>query len=295
MKMLKNLVFILALLISLPIYAQNQLPYVVYNASKGVVLKSPTYGEEFYPVRGVRLHEKDVFLLKDNRYVVQIKDKRSGEIFTWDKGKGEISPQQIVSQHRYDATGKFFAFLLSLAKETGFETEPVRISQGVLYKGRPGETQDSLSLGVASQIRDAVLTGKYVESVSVSRIYSKNETFCYSVKNSDHTNYAMVLYTVTKDGVFRHNDILVYELGRPRTDEIDYLRLAPDYTLNIDYFTLSAAEGEDERSCYVLLFNPEDFYIKKENNRYERLLDWDIISKELTFQGNVNRVIYLKK
>lgn len=295
MKSLRNLVFIIFLQISLPICAQNLLPYVVYNATKGVILKSPVRGEEFYPVRGTKLFERDTFLLKDNRYIVKIKDKRSGEIFTWDKGKGAVTPLLIVNQKRYDGVDKFFSFLLSLAKETGFDTEPVRTSQAVLPKGRLEETQDSLSLVIASQIRNAISEDKYVESVSVSKVYSQDTTFCYSVQNRDTINYAMVLYTVTKDGVFRHNDILVYELGRIRPDKIDFLRLIPGYTLNLDYFSMSAAAGEDERTCYVLLFNPEDFYIKKENDEYERLLDWDILSTELIFQGDVCRVMLLKK
>lgn len=295
MKSLRNLVFIIVLQISLPICAQNILPYVVYNATKGVILKSPARGEEFYPVRGTKLFERDTFLLKDNRYVVKIKDKRNGEIFTWDKGEGAITPLQIVSQQRYDGADKFFSFLKSLADETGFDTKPVHTSHGVLHKGIPEETQDSLSLAIASQIRDVVLDGKYVESVSVSKVYSKDTTFCYSIQNRDTINYAMVLYTITKDSVFRHNDILVYDLGRVRPDKIDYLRLIPGYTLNLDYFSLSATEGEDERTCYVLLFNPENFYIKKENDKYERLIDWNILSKELKFQGDVNRVIFLKK
>lgn len=294
MKSLRNLVIIIAFRIGLPICAQNVLPYVVYNATKGVVLKSPARSEEFYPVRGTQLYERDTFLLKDNRYVVKIKDKRNGEIFSWDKGKGAITPLQIVSQQRYDGADKFFSFLVSLAKETGFDTEPVRTSHGVLHKGGPEETQDSLSFAIASQIRDAISDEKYVETVSVNKVYSQDTTFCYSVQNRDAINYGMVLYTATKDSVFRHNDILVYELGRVRPDEIDYLRLIPGYTLNLDYFSLSAAEGEEERTCYVLLFNPTDFYTKKENDTYEFLLNWKILSKELIFQGDVSRVIFLR-
>ena len=154
--------------------------------------------------------------------------------------------------------------------------------------------QDSLSLAIASQIRDAISNSKYVESISVGKVYSQDTTFCYSVQNRDAINYAMVLYTVTNDGVFRHDDIIVYEWGRPRPDKIDYLRLIPDYTLTLDYFSLSA-ESEDERTCYVLLFNPTEFYTKKESDKYECLIKWEILSKELIFQGDVNRVIFLKK
>ena len=298
MKSLRNLVFSIILQISLPICAQEkpvELPYVVFNATKGVILKSPTRCKEFYPVRGTQLFEKDTFLLKNNQYVVKIKDKRNGEIFTWAKGKGAITPQQIVDQQRYDVTDKFFSFLVSLAKETGFETESKRTSHGVLHKGSQEDALDSLSLAIASQIRDAISDGKYVESVSINKVYSKDTTFYYSVQNLDTINYAMVLYTVTKDSVFRHDDIRVDELGRVRSDKIEYLRLIPRYTLNLDYFSLSAEEGENERTCYVLLFNPEDFYIKKKNDKFERLLDWSIISTELKLQGEVNRVIFLKK
>ena len=300
MKSLKIFVYIIVLQISLPICAQNKLPYnelsyVVFNATQGVVLKSPARREEFYPVRGTQLFEKDTFLLKNDLYVVKIKDKRSGEIFKWDRGKGAITPLQIVNQQRYDLTDKFFSFLVSLGKETGFETEPKRTSHGVLNKGRQEKTQDSLSLAIASQIRDAISDNKYVESVSVSKVYSQDTSFCYSVQNRDTINYAMVLYTVTKDSVFRHNDIIVFEYGRPRPDKIEYLPLISNHTLNLDYFSLSAAKGEDERTCYVLLFNPTDFYTKKENDTYEFLLNWETLSKELKFQGDVSRVIYIKK
>lgn len=295
MKSLRYFVVIIVVQICQPICAQNGLPYVVFNATKGVVLKSPARGEEFYPVRGTKLYESDTFLLKDNRYVVKVKDKRNGEIFSWDKGKGEITPLQIVNQQRYDKSDKFRSFLISLAQETGFDTEPVRTSQCVLPKGGLEEKQDSLSLAIASQIRDAILDKKYVETVSVSKVYSQDTTFYYSIQNRDSTNYAMVLYTVTNNDVFRHNDVLVYELGRVRPDGIDYLRLIPGYTLNLDYFYLSAEEGEDEKTCYVLLFNQDDFYIKKEADRYERLLDWNVISKELIFQGEISRVLYLTR
>lgn len=295
MQALKNIIIIVALQMSLPIYAQNILPYVVYNATKGVILKSTSRGEEFYPVRGTQLYEKDTFLLKDNRYVVKIKDKRSGEIFTWDKGEGAITPLQIVSLQRYDGANKLFSFFLSLAEEMGFETKPVRTSQGVIKKGRAEETQDSLSVKTAYQIKNAISDSIYVSDVFVNKVYSQDSTFFYSIQNRDTINYAMVLYTVTKEGVFRHDDIIVYELGRPRPDEIEFLRLIPNYTFNFDYFSFSAADGENDRTCYVLLFNPSDFYIKKENDKYESLIDWDVVSKELTYQGDICKVIYLRK
>lgn len=295
MQTLRNFIIVVALQLSLPTCAQNLLPYVVYNATRGVILKSPARSEEFYPVRGTQLFERDTFLLKNDQYVVKIKDKRSGEVFTWNKGKGAITPLRIVSQQQYDETDKFFSFLISLAKETGFDTEPVRISHGVLHKGRPEESQDSLSLAIASQIRNTISDKKYAESVSVSKVYSQDTTFCYSIQNRDTINYAMVLYTVTKDSVFRYDDILVYELGRVRPDKIDYLRLIPNYTLNLDYFSMSAAEDEEERTCYVLIFNPTDFYTKKENDTYEFQLNWETISKELIFQGNVSKVLYIRK
>lgn len=295
MQALKNIIIIVALQMSLPIYAQNILPYVVYNATKGVILKSTSRGEEFYPVRGTQLYEKDTFLLKDNRYVVKIKDKRSGEIFTWDKGEGAITPLQIVSLQRYDGANKLFSFFLFLAEEMGFETKPVRTSQGVIKKGRAEETQDSLSVKTAYQIKNAISDSIYVSDVFVNKVYSQDSTFFYSIQNRDTINYAMVLYTVTKEGVFRHDDIIVYELGRPRPDEIEFLRLIPNYTFNFDYFSFSAADGENDRTCYVLLFNPSDFYIKKENDKYESLIDWDVVSKELTYQGDICKVIYLRK
>ena len=90
-------------------------------------------------------------------------------------------------------------------------------------------------------------------------------------------------------------DIIVFEYGRLRPDKIEYLPLISNHSLNLDYFSMSAARGEDGQTCYVLLFNPTDFYLKKDNDRYERLINWDILSKELMFQGDISRVIYLRK
>ena len=81
MQTLRYIITIVILQICSSANSQNsQLPYIVYNASKGVILKSSVYHEEFYPVRGTKLYEKDTFLLKDERYFVKIKDSESGEI-----------------------------------------------------------------------------------------------------------------------------------------------------------------------------------------------------------------------
>lgn len=294
MQTLRIISIILVLQWSLPICAQNLLPYDVFKATKGVILKSFVRNDEFFPVRGTKLYERDTFLLKDNRYVVKVKDRRNGEVFTWNRGKGLITPLQIVSLQRYDNTKKFFSFLASIAEETGFDTKPVRISQGVLQKGGPENKPDSLSLNIATNIRNSIADSIYVDNVRISKVYSPDSTFYYLVQNCDTINYAMVLYTVTKDSVFRHDDILWDEWGRIRPDALEYLRLIPNHSLKLDYFSLDGTE-EDDRTCYVLLFNPSDFYISKENGTYDFLIDWKTILKELIFQGNENRVLLIKK
>jgi hypothetical protein len=66
---------------------------------------------------------------------------------------------------------------------------------------------------------------------------------------------------------------------------------------------MDATEDEDNLTCYVLLFNPIDFYekvysdLEYNGEKYNFLLDWDSdsIKKELIYQGNVNRVIKVQK
>lgn len=296
MKVIKYIIIIIGLQLFLPICAHNLLPYVVYNATKGVVLKSPCRSENFYPVRGTKLYERDYFLLGDDRYVVKIKDVKSGEIFTWNKGKGIVTPLQIVSLQKYTLYDQFLDFLKSLAEETGFETAPICTSQGVTVKGNgeSKEKRDSLSVIIAHQIRDALSDSICVNDVFVNKVYSLDSTFFYSVENRSSVNYGMVLYTVTKNCIYKHDDIIVYEMGRPSPDNIECLRLVPNHTLNLDYFSM-VTDGENERTCYVLLFNPSDFYKKRDNETFDFLIDWEIVSKELKYQGDVSRVIYLSR
>lgn len=297
--MIRNVLIIVIL--QLCTFSIAQTPLVVHNASKGVVLKSSVYGE-IYPKMGTNLFEKDTFQLNDERYFVKIKEIKSGEIFTY-KGKGLITPRQIVSKQRYDLFDKFRSFLGSIGEEMGFNTAPVRTSQCVTHKGGPQELP--ISLSVASQINNAITNGIYVVGVDVRKVYSQDtETYYYSVQNNESVDYALVLYTVSKDGVVnRHNEILVYELGRVRPDKIAYIPLMHNFTLNLDFFSMAATGDEDNLTCYVLLFNPIDFYekfyseIMYNGEGYNCLLDWDSdsIEEELIYQGNVNQVIYIQK
>ena len=306
MQTLRYIITIVILQICSSANSQNsQLPYIVYNASKGVILKSSVYHEEFYPVRGTKLYEKDTFLLKDERYFVKIKDSESGEIYTF-KGKGKRTPMQIVTNQRYNSFDKFFSFLRSIEEEIGFNTTPIRTSQCVTHKGGAEKEQgDSLSLIIASQINKAISDNIYNTSIDIRKAYSPdNESFYYSICNNDSIHYAIALYTVTKDNRINSHRIIVNTLGRDRNDGIAYIPLISNYTLNLDYFSI-AADEEDNITCYVLLFHPEDFYTKEEPEHdeegnynediYACSLDWNLILKELIYQGNNNRVIYIKK
>lgn len=281
--------------------AQNpRFPYVAYNASKGVILKSSVYHEEFYPVRGTKLFEKDTFLLKDEHDFVKIKNTKNGEIST-SKGKGKRTPRQIANDYKYDSYDKLLSFFETIKKEIGFPTTPVHTSQGITPKGGTEEKNDSLSLIVASMVNKAISDSIYKSGVDVRKVYSQdNETFYYSVRNNDSVNYAMAIYTVDKNRVIGHNEVLVYKYGRVRPDKIEYIPLIRNFTINLDYFSLAMGE-EDMITCYVLIFNPDDFYIKNEKrfeedeDTYDFLLKWELVTKELTYQGDVNRVIYIKK
>lgn len=66
-----------------------------------------------------------------------------------------------------------------------------------------------------------------------------------------------------------------------------------------------ATDEDNNITCYVMLFKPEDFYEKVElecnditnsaEDIYTCSIDWSLIIKELTHQGNANRVIFIKK
>ena len=163
-------------------YVSAQVPFVVFNSSPGVILKSSKYGLITNPVPGTEVFERDTFNLKDERYIIRIKDTHSGEIYKF-SGKGLITPRQIVSKQRYDLFDKFISFLESLAIETGFNTSPVRTSQGVTYRGNRGEQRNhsDLSQRISSQIMKTISDSIYYSSVNVTKVYSQdNETFCWS-------------------------------------------------------------------------------------------------------------------
>ena len=300
MQKISKLLLICLLVLCSSFSGQNdELPYIVFNASKGVILKSAKTNEEFYPVRGTKLFENDLFLLKDERYFVKIKNTTNGEIYTFN-GKGNISTRQIVNTQRYNAFDRFCSFLFSLAKEMGFNTTPLRTSQCVTYKG-DNINIDSLSSQIASQIHKAIADSIYNTKVDIRKIYSSdNKSFHYAVQNNDSINYAMTLYTVTSDSIVHSQKIIVNKSGHYRTDEIAYIPLIGNYTLNLDYFSI-ATDEYDNITSYVILFNPEDFYSQLEikdlltDEIYKCSLNWDLIIKELIYQGNANRVIYIKK
>ncbi len=291
MKQIRTIICIIIFFHFTLICAQNnlkKLSYTVFNADKGVILSHQ--GNEMYPVKGKELYSNDKFILKDPHYKVSIKNVKNGEVYKF-KGIATISPEEIVNKQKSTLFDRFNKFLTILKEDIGFETTPVHVSHCVMHKGGSIEVNDSLSFFIASQIRNSIINNNYNTEVIVKKNFSNDSTYFYSIENSNPTSYGMKLYTVTKDGIFNHDAISYYNIDRLRPDKIEYLRIIPNQTLNLDYFILDSSE-EYERTCYILLFNPENFYDKK-NEKFERLINWNIISNELVFQGDVNRVIYI--
>lgn len=294
---MQTLKYILLLLfLHLHLYANAKSPYIVYNTSRGVVLLSSKYGEIVNPVRGTEVFDVDHFKLNDDRFVVKIKDTKSGEVYSY-SGKGTVSPRDIISVQRYSLFNKFISFFSFQAKESGFNTAPVYTSQCVTDKGPKEQlNNDSISHNIATIINKAIANNSYANVVDVTKNYSSDkETFYYSVQNNDSTDYYFVIYTIGEDGIVnKHNRIILQESGQYRSDEIAFIPLKRQTTLDLLYFTMDATDEEDNRTCYIIIFNPLNYFRKQDNGRYANNINWNIITKELIYQGNVNRVLQLE-
>lgn len=236
--------------------------------------------------------------MKDERYSVKIKDKK-GEIYSY-SGKGTIYPKDIVNQQKFNLFDRFFNLLLDTSKELGFNVTPVHTTQCVTHKGgKDGlmdNTIDSISCAVATAIAQDVSNNNYYPGVDVKRYYCDDESYNYYIKNNDSSLYAFVLYTVSKDSIYKHDEVIVREDEYIRPSNIEFIPLYKNSTLKLDYFTMSAENEEDSRTCYVLLFKRSDLYEDVESGIYDykRMINWSIIEKELIYQGNIDRVLFIK-
>lgn len=271
-------------------------PYLVFNASKGVILKSSKHGIIENPRRGTEVYKDDVFSLRDERYYIKIKDRYSGEIHSFN-GKANITPKEIVNSDKYGQFEKFASFILSLAEEFGCETSPIRTSQCVSHKGGGNEPNDSLSSIVALQIRKAIDDSLYSSIIDINKVYTEErESFTYSIMNKDTACYAAVIFTVGNDNVaYNHNEIIIKKGEDFSPDALECIRLIGHYQINLSYLEFSALNNDDNRTCYVLFFKTDDFYNKRYSGKFDKIMNWKSIAEELTYQGDVRRAIYISR
>lgn len=308
MKVTKFILLIIFAYVSCQIYAYSlggnpDSPYTVFNRSKGgVVLTSYKFGTINNPVRGTQVFNNDRFKIDMGCYV-SIKDTKSGEIYKYDSESNNISPLQIINSQRYNSYNRFSSFLKSVAKELGFEVSPVRTSQCIIHKGSHVENEsiDSLSIAISLRIKNAIQDSIFFNNVIVDYNYYNDKSFNYIIQNNDSIGYAFVVYTVGKTGdTSKHNKILVQNnLGEFKPDNIEFLLLPPNYRLILDYFLLESPTDDDNRTLYILLFNPADFYEGQiginEEEKFNSIVNWRIIESELKYRGNVNIPIFLKR
>lgn len=267
--------------------------YEVFKVSKGVVLVSTKYGKITNPVRNTYVNKDDKFELADERYFVKLRDS-TGQIYTY-TGKGYVSALQIVNGDKYTNFERFLQFLFSLAQDSGFNTTPICTSQCVTEKGRLNSLgTDSLSFIVAANVKQAISDTCYFSNVLLTKKnLPDNETFNYVIQNKDTTNYVFTIYTVDKNGsVNNPNRIIVKESTEFRFDEISFIPLLNQNSIDLTYFTM-AELGVENNTCYVLLFNLNKIWKKQQNGKYPSL-DWNLITREFTYQGDVNRVILIQ-
>ena len=286
-----NYFFLVILTLFLTPNLNAEAPYIVFNASRGVILQSTIYGDIINPVRGTEVYIDDFFNIKDERYVVKIKDTKSGEIYSY-TGKGVISSDIIVNSQTYNLAKKFFSFLSMQAEESGFNTTPVLTSQCVTQKGNNDNYSLDLTDLISNEINASINEDQYYSEVSACKVVNPDEeSYYYSLFNQDTIDYAFILFTVENDGsIFKHNKIIVNESNGYRSDEIEFIPIHKGVEIVLSYFLMSIEEGID-RTCYVIIFNEKDFFQKQNNGKYIKQLDWNIIEKNLIFQGNVERVI----
>lgn len=287
------------LLCSLSTNAQS--PFVVYKASRGVILQSLNKGTITAikdPVRGTPVFYDDSFVLKDERFSVKIKDKK-GEVYTY-SGKGTIYPKDIVNQQKFNLFDRFFNLLLDTSKELGFNVTPVHTTQCVTHKGGKealtDNTIDSISYVIATVVSQDISNNNYHPGVKIQRDYCDDESYNYYIENNDSSLYAFVLYTVSKDSIYKHNEVIVREDEYIRPSSIEFIPLNKNSVLKLDYFTMGTEGEEDSRTCYVLLFKSSDLYEEVASSIYDykRMINWSIIEKKLIYQGNIDRVLLIK-
>lgn len=300
MKLRKYMLFMFLPLLHIVANAQiasgKDAPYSVYNVTRGVILYSQIYGKVVNPVRGIPVYNKDRFEVSDRRYYVKIKDKRSGEIYTLSNKKGLFSPKDIVNKQRFNLFSQFLKFQI---KEIGFNIAPITTSQCVTHKGLISDSEkfpkDSLDEFVYDQVKKSISDSLYNKDVRVGKIYSDgSEEFYYSIQNNDSINYAFNIYTVGVDNdVYIHNDIMIKDSTQYKSDAVEYFFLKGKSKIDLTYFLMSAMT-DDNRTCYVLLFDPTHFYEKMGDGTYKKLINWKNIAKELKYQGDTSFVIQIK-
>ncbi len=292
-----RLFLVLLLLQTCCVICAQRASYVVYDASPGVVLHSSKSGQDIKNLLiGEEVFNKDLFIINDIRYNVKLKDVSNGEIFSLSGEKGRFSPKQIVSRQRRDLFSKFLSYFKIILKDMGFTNAPVTNFQCVRHKGatkKEHHYSDSIALQIEKIIEDSL----YYNKVSVKKKYiEKNTSFNYSVENIDSIDYEFCLYTVSSDGsVNSHSKVVIEpEEGQMRSGEIVFIPLFRNTTVDLSYFTMASNGENSHRTCYVILFKPNTIYKKTKRNKYDTDVQWDMVAKKLKYQGDTDRVIYVK-
>jgi hypothetical protein len=265
-------------------------PYVVYNASNGVILHSKHMNESIVtPVRGTEVYLEDRFELNDDRYTIRIKDTKNGEVYSF-TGKAQISPKQIVDASRVTVFRKFLSFIALQAEEFGLNTSHVYTSQCVTYKGKDGSFANSISHEISMQIKSAIDEGRYCKEVACCKKMNDDGTYSYAITNLSSEDYGFVIYTVDSENrCYDHGSVVLNISGSYSSDNIAYVPLRKNSTLELPY--ISIAEDDLEKTCYVIVFRPLDFYHPVSEGYYETNIDWTQFEKELVNQGSKECVI----
>lgn len=285
--------YLLSIALFLFSFVQERAPYRVYYADKGVVLLSVKHGPIKNPVRGIEVYNGDLFDLPDERSVVRIKDITSGEIYGF-SGKGKVSPKDIINSQKLNFFSRFLSFLSFTAKQNGFDTAPKLTSQCVIDKGDGGKSFDKdMSADAISQVKRSLENNRSDHRIKVSELLSKeDEIAVYRVHNIDTIDYAFVVYSVDENGeIYNHNRVVIKETYGFRSDNIAFIPLLGNETIDLTYFTF---DPSDQRTCYILVFKPSKYYIQKGNGKYTQQIDWNLVSRELRYLGDTNMAILLE-
>lgn len=291
---MKKVLTIILVVSQLLMSSDSKSPFVVYNASNGVVLHSRHLKDSIItPVRGTEVYLEDTFELRDERYEVRIKDTKSGEIFSF-SGKAIVTPKQIVDASKVTLFRRFLSFIALQAEEFGFNISPVYTSQCVSYKGHIESSGDTLSQDISLQIKSSIVDSVYCDDIRCSKILNGDGTYYYSIKNMSSTDYGFVLYTVGADNIcYDHSSVVLSLSDIYAYDEIEYMLLVKNSTLDLTY--ISMAEEDLKNTCYVIVFNPKDFYLQSDAGHYVAKIDWSLVEKELVNQGGSEYVIRIDK